>query len=150
MGQVANFAGESAKADAENQARAANRTAAIVDYNTQQADEQNNFVQQTKNENQQGFDSILAARDAEGKARAEAASLGAAGVSVDAVLNSLKGQEGRNLNRIQDAHDADEQDFKNKMDTAYSQAQSRINANQPVQGPSPLGLAINIAGSFAK
>lgn len=149
MSSVAQFAGQSAAARAENQARAANRTAAVVDYNNQITNESHNFSQETATTNSEGFDATLAARAAIAKANAEAASLGAAGISVDAVLNELEGQAGRNERRIQDKHDANALDFTNKVTSHHATAANRVRANQPVPGPSPLGLMINIAGAFA-
>lgn len=146
---VAQFAGQSAAAKAENTARAQNRTAAVVDYNNQITNESHNLTQANKTTNAEGFDATVAARAAISKANAEAASLGAGGVSVDAVLNELEGQAGRNERRIQDKHEANALDFTNNVTTHHATAANRVRANQPVPGPSPLGLMINIAGAFA-
>lgn len=146
---IAQFAGQAQAANAENQARAANRTAAVVDYNNQITNESHNYTQDAKATNAEGFDATLAARAASAKAHAEAASLGAAGVSVDAVMNELTAQGGRNDQRIQDKRDANALDFTNKVTNAQATAANRVRANQPVAGPNPLGLMINMAGAFA-
>ena len=147
---VAGFAAESAKANAENEARAANRASAVSDYNRQLEEEQRNYRAESRATQQKGFDEKLKMRDAKGKARAQAATQGAAGVSVDAVLNEIIGIGARNQSRIDDEQEVNTINYQNKVDSAYSTARSRINANQPVSGPSPIGLAINVGSTIAK
>lgn len=146
---VAGFASESQKAGEENATRSRNRVSAIEDYNAQITNENHNLTQAQKTTNSEGFDAVLAARDAAGKATAEAASQGAAGISVDAVMNAIAGEAGRNEIRIDDKREANVFDFKNNLTSASTQAKSRTNANQPISGPSPLGLMINIATAGA-
>lgn len=148
--QAMSFAGQAAAADEQNAARARNRAAAQADYNRQLENEQRNYVAESRATQQKGFDEVLKARDAKGRARAQAATQGAAGVSVDAVLNEITGVGARNLSRIEDEKEVNEINYDNRVDSAYATAQSRINANQPVSGPNPLGLAINVGTTLAK
>lgn len=146
---LAGFAGQAAAADEQNSARAANRQAAAADYNRQIEEEQRNYIAESRATQQKGFDEKLKMRDARGKARAQAATLGAAGLSVDAVMNEITGIGARNIGRIGDEQEVNKINYENKSDTAFSTARNRINANQPVSGPSPLGLMINIGTTLA-
>ena len=148
--QVDSFAAESARVNSENEARAANRTAAVADYNRQIEESQRNFIAESRATQQKGFDETLKARSAKAKARAQAATQGAAGLSVEAVLNELTGIAARTQSRIDDEQTVNTLNYENQVDSAYSTVRSRINANRPVSGPSPIGLAINIGSSIAK
>ncbi len=141
---VADFAGKAAQASAENDARAANRAYAREDYNRQLVEEQRNFVAESRATQQKSFDEELKTRAAIGKSRAEAATQGAAGVSVNGVLNELIGIGARTQGRLDDEQNLHAINYRNKVDSAYTTARSRINGNQPVSGPNPIGLAINI------
>lgn len=147
---VAGFAADSQKTAEENKTREANRVSAIEDFNAQITNQNHNLSQAQKTTNSEGFDAVLAARDAAGKATAEAASQGAAGISVDAVMNAIAAEAGRNETRIDDKREANVLDFKNNITSASTQQRSRTNANQPISGPSPLGLMINVATAGAK
>lgn len=145
---VTEFAGASAAADAENAARASNQAYAIADYNRQQEEAQRNYRAESKATQQEGFDEELKKRDALGRARAEAATKGAAGVSVNAVLNEIIGIGARTQSRINDKQEVNSINYQNTVDSAYATAQGRSSANQPVSKPNPLGLAINIGSSL--
>jgi hypothetical protein len=147
LGQVAQFASDSQKVAADNTARTANRVAAIDNYNSQIAGEDNNYLAQTKSTNEQGFDVAVASRQAASTARAQAATLGAAGISVQGIQNEIAAKMGSNAGRIQDAQDNHLLTLKNKLTDAHTTATSQINANQPVEGPSPLSLLIGIGSS---
>ena len=148
LGKVADFASESQKAAADNTARAANVSSAVNNYNAQITGEDNNYLAQVKNTSEQGFDVTMAGREAMAKARAEAATQGAAGISVEGIFNHLDQTMGSNLGRIQDAQDNHLADFKNKLKSAETSADSQINNNQPVAPPSPLSLLIGIGSSI--
>lgn len=141
---VTEFAGMSADASSENEARAANRASAISDYNRQIEEGQRNYIAESRATQQKAFDEEVKARDALARAKAEAATQGAAGVSVNAVLNEIIGIGGRTQNRLDDEQKINSINFQNRMDSAHAETKSRLNANRSVSGPSLLGLAINI------
>lgn len=137
-GQAAKFASGMAASDAA----ATNRAYAISDYTRQISEAQKNYVAETRAANQAGFDETLKMRSAKATARAEAATQGAAGVSVDAVLNEITGVGARSLSRIDDRKDTLARNYQNTTDSAYATAASRVNANKDTSGSNLLSLAI--------
>lgn len=147
---ITGFAAERSAAKAENQARAANRASAMSNYSRQQEEAQLNYTAESRATQQKGFDEELKKRDALSTARAEAATKGAAGVSVDAVFNEIIGTGARTQSRIDDEQATNKRNYQNSVDSARASAQSTLNANQSISGPNPLGLAINIGSDLGK
>lgn len=145
---VMGFAGDAQKTQEENAARAANRKSALADYSRQQEEAQRNYRAESRATQQKGFDEELKKRDALSRARAEAATRGAAGVSVDAVLNEIVGIGARTQSRLGDEQKINSINYQNTVESARSTAQSRMSGSQSVAGPSLVGLAINVGSTL--
>lgn len=143
-GQTAQFMGEVQETNAQNEARALSRASALGDYNRQLLEEQRNYRSSARATQQKAFDEELKKRAEIGRVRAEAASKGVAGLSVDAVLNEITGIGARTQSRLDDEMAVNVSNYVNATDTAYATTQSRLQSNSPVSGPSLLGLAINV------
>jgi hypothetical protein len=147
IGQVAGFAGQSQATDEYNKTAAQNAVNASVAASHQYEDEGRKMVYNSKQIMQEGYKTTMESRRAKGTAIASAGSSGidASSLSVESILASIdQDQALSEANTKTKMDDLDDQ-YKSNTTSEEAQAQGRINSMPFKKGPSPLGLAINIA-----
>ena len=127
------------KAARQTQANAA--TAARNKYLAQQQQ----FIDESRAVQQEGYDADLAKEAALSTGVASAANAGVTGISVDALLASEVGKGAVNQGRIQDKMNNLELGFLNAVKGSEIEAQSRIDAAVFQKGPSLAEGVLNVA-----
>lgn len=126
------LAGDASQRAENNRTRDVNRTSAIEDFNVQTREAGSNYVAKSKAVSQSSFDEALKTRAAKSYAKADAATGGVKGISVQAVFDSITAAGGRSQNRLDDEQEAIDRDYTNVLTTARTQYRSRLRANQPL------------------
>lgn len=107
--------------------------------------QQQQFIEESRAVQQEGYDAELAKEAAVSTGTASAANAGVTGISVDALLASEVGKGAVNQGRIQDKMSNLELGFLNAVKGSEIEAQSRIDAAVYQKGPSLAEGVLNVA-----
>jgi hypothetical protein len=148
-GSIVQFAGQAqATNDYNAQAAAAHRDARIAAVN-KYGDIQRRYNYDAKANNQEGYKAALKGRAEIATGMASAGSAGIAGGSITLEnLESMSRQiAAENETRVQTKRDDLRESFLGQGQSIQAEASQRINSMPFKRGPSPLGLAINLASA---
>ena len=148
---VAQYAGQAQATKAYNtQAAAAHQDAGIAASN-KYGDLQRRYNYEAKATNQEGYRAALRARSEQGSLVASAGSAGIAGgsLTLDNLIAASRQVGAENEARVQAKRDDSREALIGQFDSVEAEAQQRINSMPFKAGPSPLGLAINLASAAA-
>lgn len=146
---VAGYVAQSQAVDAQNAAAAiAHQNAGLAATRKYEA-EQQNMISEARAARQQGYDAAMKARESQGVAKASAGSSGIdiASLSVDDIINTERQRAAINADRIQNRLDDSANQYLFNTKAYEQEAQARIDATPFQAAPSPLGLAIELAGA---
>lgn len=139
---VASYASASSAANAQekqNRAQAKNiREATFANYDQLELRRQ----QEEEAAGQNLTENQIEALKATETAQVAAGEAGVSGLSVDALLRDLYGQEARYRDSVQTNLDYTTQDISHQKDNVHRSGVSQVNSLQPVQRPSFLGAAL--------
>lgn len=107
--------------------------------------QQQQFIEESRAVQQEGYDAELAKEAAVSTGTASAANAGVTGISVDALLASEVGKGAVNQGRIQDKMSNLELGFLNAVKGSEIEAKSRIDAAKYQKGPSLAEGVLNVA-----
>ena len=139
---AAGLAASIQQANAANAAAEQTQRAAMSDANIQNQLREAQIVSETRTALEQGRETELQARQAQGTAIASAASRGTAGLSVRAVLGEVAASQGRNQARLGQKLDDLQSNYNLQGQAIEQQASSRIAANPSVGSGGVIGAAI--------
>jgi len=147
MGQMAGFQAEQQAVKAHNAAAKQNAINAGLAATRKYTDEGRVLAHEAKETNQEGFDAIMKARQAQGTGVASAGTAGMdlASGTVQAVLSDINRQEADTQYRVQDRHDRGKENYLSKVEQHKAEAQNRINSMPLKPKPSPIGMILGIA-----
>jgi len=143
------FAGQVQATNAYNaQAAAAHRDARIAAVN-KYGDIQRRYNYDAKANNQEGYKAAMKGRAETATGIASAGSAGIAGgsLTLDNLIAASQQTAAENEARVQTKRDDMRESFLGQGQSIRAEAQGRINSMPFKQGPNPLGLMINLAGS---
>jgi uncharacterized membrane protein len=152
IGAVAGYAGQVQQTNAYNEAAAQNAVNASLAAQRKYEDEGRSLVYDTKRNMQEGYDAEMKARQARGTAIASAGGSGLdiSGITVGAILSDINQQNAINQGNVSAKQDDMIAGTKSRNRSYEAEAQGRINSMPFKATPSPLGLAINLAGIGAE
>jgi hypothetical protein len=148
---VGGFAAQQQKANAVNAASKQNAINASVAASNSYADEGRKFIYNMRETQQQGYGATMKGREAQGTGAASGGASGfdASSLSIGDIMSNEAQRTAANLDNIMTKQDDRKSALKSTMTGIEAQAQGRINAMPGMEDPSPLGLAINLAGATA-
>ena len=148
-GAVANFAAQQSATDAHNQQVLVNARDASIAATNKYTDEQRRMVYDARKNQQEGYKAVMSGRQAKGTAVASAGSSGfdMSSLSVGSILANEQQKINQNLDIVRTEFDDMKDAYRSRVRSYEAEAQGRINSMPMKAGPSPLGLAINIAGA---
>jgi hypothetical protein len=148
-GAVANFSAQQSATDAYNQQVLVNARDASLAAQFKYEDEGRRMIYDARKTQQEGYGAVMKGRQALGTAIASAGSAGfdASSLSVGSILANEAQKTAQNMSNLQTEFDDLKDSYRSRTRSYEAEAQGRINSMPMKAGPSPLGLAINIAGA---
>lgn len=145
---VASFAAQSQATAAYNaQAAAAHRDASIA-AGWKYVDESRKYAYDSKQLQQQGYDLAIDAREKVGAGQASAGTAGVQGISLGSLVASSLQKSAENSARLDTQKEDLTLAYDANVKSYEADARSTINSMPFRAGPSPIGLAIDLASSF--
>lgn len=144
---IANFAGAKRQAARQNQYRAENTEAARAALGDRYVSLANRFLQEREAAVQAKTEVGITTARQTGQVRAQAASAGVEGHSVDALIADYYGQQGRSNQAIDRNLQITEGYIRGEQQAAYHQAVSRINSVPEGVEPSVGALLLNLGSA---
>jgi hypothetical protein len=149
VSSIAQYAGQAQATDAYNaNAAAAHRDAGYA-ASMKYGDLERKYAYDSKAVNQEGYRAALKQREEQATLTASAGSSGIAGgsLTLDNLIAQSRQIGAENQAKVANKRDDLTDSFVSQTHSAEAEAKQRISATPFKEGPNPLGLAINLAGS---